>query len=334
MLSERLFLQALFSWDEFWRTVSTAWLIVGDPRPLSVAKLRSWLIDVDPNLNDPILIRDISLGAFSFLGGFDLFTQAAYIFKGGWGGKATRSAVVYFLGYQSLGWLGLPPDLVKGSNVPYWVYAFFGGRIDPYYPWSSRRPRQHRDMSRRRASSLSEFRATVESVAPTAYDCLTPAEITALLSFGRKSKAKYPVFDPGLLLPSTKRLLVSKPAKVRRKLERTLTHPLYRLIHFGKFKGRTPWEEEKSKLIDRDVEACRKGELSIEEMLKKEIIKNADFQMELKTAKMAGKTIFESKSREIATKAYRRLHERFRRRNLRMPTPPKGWRRRLRQGWL
>jgi len=103
---------------------------------------------------------------------------------------------------------------------------------------------------------------------------------------------------------------------------------------FAVFHRRTPWEEEKSKLINREVEACRKGELSIEEILRKEIIQNADFQMKLKTAKMAGKTIFESKSREIATKAYRRLHERFRRRNLRMPTPPKGWRRRLRQGWL
>ena len=42
-MKESTLLEALYSWDEFWRTVETGWNTFGDPRPLNQDVFTKWL---------------------------------------------------------------------------------------------------------------------------------------------------------------------------------------------------------------------------------------------------------------------------------------------------
>jgi len=41
-VKETLFLEAVYSWDEFWQTVQMAWAKFGDPRHLSEDQFMKW----------------------------------------------------------------------------------------------------------------------------------------------------------------------------------------------------------------------------------------------------------------------------------------------------
>ena len=314
-MREELLLRALFGWDEFWATVRLGWLLLGDPRSLSEKELQAWI--VEPASTDPEFFEFWKIHERhneSLFLSVSLWAQLVYfrVVKAENGTsfsscEPTKLAAVYYLASRSMEWLGL------GRRIPDWVYAFFGGRLNPDFPWFE--PHEQERRMFKIPPALRDFSPIVRAVDPKG-SRLTESEIKSLLfgGFKRKHKSKYPKFDPQFM-----------KSKKRR------DHPLYSLIHLAKFKGEMPWAEI-SKAIDRKVEACLEGGLNIEDLLKEEITGNPDLLEKLETILIEeGGAKFRSQFSEEATRAYRAVHGRFRRRHHKMPTPPGGWRQRCLQ---
>jgi hypothetical protein len=317
MMKEGLFLRALFSWDEFWATIRLGWSLVGDPRSLSDKDLEAWV--VEPASTDPEFLEFWEIydrhNKNLFLS-FSLWAQLVYFrvtkvedgrsFSSS-DSDPTKLAAVYYLASRSMEWLGL------GGGARYWVYAFFGGRVNPDFPWFQ--PHEQKRRMLKSPPSLRDFGAIVKAVNLKG-SRLTESEIKSLLfgSFKRRSKSKYPKLDPGFM-----------------KSKKGNAHPLYSLIHLAKFKGKMPWVGI-SKVIDKKVEACFDGKLDIEDLLKEEITGNPDLLEKLETILIEkGEAKFRRQFGEEATRVYRAIHGRFRRRHCKMPTPPTGWRKRCLQ---
>ena len=246
------------------------------------------------------------------------------------GGKnnnvSTKLEATYLLAHRWTEWLG-----IRSYDVtPYcWVYAFFKGKLNPYHPW----PRPSKWMRKRQVgkSDFSEFKALVKQISLVKTD-LNRAEkediLAALIDYP-KFKNKYPEFGPQDISSHGHRTDKRTSKSNRHASKRASVHPLYSLSHIVKFGGVLPWTIEKSRETDEKVKACLAGKVSVGEILIQEIMNDQSILGELKNVlQERGIAAFRDKFRRIADNTYRAVYGCFSRRGNKMPTPPKGWRKR------
>ena len=89
---------------------------------------------------------------------------------------------------------------------------------------------------------------------------------------------------------------------------------------------------EESRRIDEEIKACFTRSEKVEELLIREMEKDEDMIRYLgQLLRSQGRKKFLEFFSKRADKTYRRMYERFRRRGIRMPTPPEGWREKAEQ---
>ena len=210
----------------------------------------------------------------------------------------TKLGAAYLLAHRSVDWLGLiEPPLPQD----WWIYAFFGGKVHPIWPHPNP-PEEIREEYR----YFSEFRESIEK-APTGGQKLSEIEAQGLLLGNEEGEfeRKYESF------------------------EFNLNHPLHKVIHVVKF-GKVEWVEKIKR--DEQIKACFENRENVEELLIQEMREDAEIITELRYLLEAkGRERFPEFFRKRADRVYRRVCEHFRRRGYRMPTPPKGWRRRCQE---
>lgn len=333
MGTERLFLQALFRWGEFQDTIKVGRLLLGDPNSLTANQLQDWLMK--PARIELMPFWETLWDRFSGYPlhsepSFDLFIIACchtwIDIEGERKSVSTNLEATYLLAHRSTEWLGIR----SFEQTPYcWVYAFFGGNLNPYQPWPAPVQRIKKRLANK--PDFSEFRSVLEEINPREID-VDGTEIKALLDglLGYPPfKNKYPEFGPRDI--SLHRHKESNSTLKTKRVDKAsvLAHPLYSLAHLAKFRGMTPWTVVESRTTDATVNACLEGRISVEELLCEEIVGSPYIVSDLETVfEEKGESAFWADFRSVANRVYRAVHGRFARRGHSMPTPPKGWRQR------
>jgi len=214
----------------------------------------------------------------------------------------TKLGAAYLLAHRSVDWLGLrEPPLPQD----WWIYAFFGGKVHPLWPYPNPL-KEIREEFREEYGYFKEFRESIEKT-PTGGQKPPEIEVKGLLLGNEEGEfeKKYESF------------------------EFNPNHPLRKLIHTVKF-GKVEWVEKIKR--DEQVKACFENREDVEELLIQEMRGDAEIITELRYLLEAkGRERFPEFFRKRADRVYRRLHECFRRRGYRMPTPPEGWRKRCQE---
>lgn len=218
----------------------------------------------------------------------------------------TRLGAVCLLAHRSMDWLGLPIGGSSEWNYPshhYWIYAFFRGKLNPLWPFPSPSMETYTGYP-----YLGEFEEAFRKVSGEGQR-LDEAELEQLLIPGEDGfENEYEEFS------------------------HNPRHPLHRFISAAKFKGKSLWHPEESRRIDEEIKACCAKKEMVEELLIKEMQKDEDMIRYLgQLLRFQGRAKFLGSFSKKADKIYRRMYERFRRRGIRMPTPPEQWREKAQQ---
>jgi len=213
----------------------------------------------------------------------------------------TRLGAVCLLAHRSMDWLGFPIGGLSEWNYPshhYWIYAFSRGKLNPLWPFPSPSMKTYAGYP-----FLGEFEEAFRKVSGEGQR-LDEVELEQLLIPGEDEFGnKYEEFS------------------------HNPRHPLHRFISAAKFKGKSLWNVEESRRIDEEIKACFTRSEKVEELLIREMEKDEDMIRYFgQLLRSQGRKKFLESFSKRADKIYRRMYERFRRRGIRMPTPPEGWR--------
>jgi len=346
-MRKTLFLEALYSWDEFWQTIEMGWALFGDPRHFTLDELTKWADERVPVLHGGEFARPLPLAGLVHMSEQDV--AHAY------GGQVPRYWAVYDHSYRVMNWLGL-----KDSNsYVWWLFAYVGGDMRKFLPFIQNRKPSIVDYLIRQLMSVKLLVVRIskgklpqvhpEACPPEKYDTL----------FKSSQEAKYPPFDPELLSRKYREGLMPEPldkrtirkrksilsfwgeeydpdkelaeqrASVEAQIEKTLKHPIYKLIHMAKFRT-TSSAADRLRRIAEITRQCHEGQIGIDVLLQWawENEQNEYLRQKLSLANKDS-TRFREIHCEVANKIYRQVHGWFRRRGWRMPSLPDDWRRKI-----
>lgn len=346
-------LEALYSWDEFWKTIEAAWEIWGDPRPFTQDNFIKWLSEKVQKAHGGWFAWPMPLAPLAYMSEKDVDQR--------YSGQLPRGWVVYDHAHRVMDWLGF-----AGSEVlAWWLLAYVGGNIQKLLPFV-----QHRSTGiiHEILSTLGPIKGLVQELSVSRLPCSHPDAYPPIEYEPRSPlrKPKYPFFDSNLLSPKYRQGLMPEPldpltvakrkalgkylkqigvsevdydsAKeleesqlaVKAEIRNALEHPIYKILNAAKFH----WSKsttERSANIRKLTRQCHEGEVNIGTLLewnwKSE--RNKNLRLELAQAARVDQYKFQAKRRQVANKIYKQVHAWFRQRGWPMPKCPENWRKEI-----
>jgi len=125
-MSETLFPEfpeALYSWDEFWRTVETGWAKFGDPRHSTGDEFKKWANERIQVPHGGWFAWPMPVAPLAHMSERDIDRLH--------GGEVPRYWVVYDHAHRVMGWLGLG----HGDGFASWLFAYLGGDVRKLLPF-------------------------------------------------------------------------------------------------------------------------------------------------------------------------------------------------------
>ncbi|MFC2004257.1 hypothetical protein ACFLUK_01765 [Chloroflexota bacterium] len=313
-MKESKLLEALYSWDELWRTVETGWNTFGDPRHLNQNDFTKWINERTCVTHPGWFTWPTPTAPLAYISEKDVMRLS--------GGQPPRRHVLFDHAHRVMSWLGFP-----GNEEPvWWLFAYTGGDTQKLYPFV-----QHRvaGIIAGILDKLGSLEAPVKQISsgrsPHSYpDSSPPPEYVPLNSL---RKRKYPDFDSNLLSPNYRQGL---GPEFGTDIQNTMTHPIYQIIYAERFN----WDKstaERLVTIAQLTRQCHEGEIGIEALLewnwKSE--GNGGLRLELVEVAKNSEDKFHIKQQQVADKIYKQVHGWFRQRGWAMPKCPKNWRKEI-----
>jgi hypothetical protein len=342
-MRKALFLEALYSWDEFWQTVQMAWAKFGDPRHLSGDQLTKWANERIQVPHGGWLAWPMPVAPWAHMSEQDVARL--------YGGRVPCYWAVYDHAQRVMGWLGVRDS----DGFAWWLFAYVGGDVQKLLPFIRHRVPGIVDHLLKQLAPMRTLVAGISKAKlPWVHPGGCPPEECAVLDSSQKPK--YPPFDPELLSAKYRQGLIPEPldertirqrkavakalgveydpdkelaeqrASVEAQINETLTHPIYKLIHTAKFHT-TGSVSDRLRKIAELTRQCHEGQIGIEVLLRWawENEQNEYLRQKLVSANEGSARLREMRC-DAANKIYRQVHAWFRRRGWRMPRPPNGWR--------
>jgi len=342
-MKETLFLEALYSWDEFWQTVETAWAKFGDPRDFTEDQFTEWANERIPVPHGGWFAWPMPVAPLAHMKKQDIDRLH--------GGRVPQYWVVYDHAQRVTGWLGIG----KGDSFAWWLFAYVGGDVRKLLPFIRHRGPGILDHLLKQLIPMRRLVAGIsKDKLPQVYPGAFPPEGYTL--FESSQKTKYPFFDLELLSPKYRdglmpelldertikqrkalakafgekydpdKELAREQASVEAEIEKTLKHPIHKLIHMAKFHTTSSATERLRKIAEL-TRRCHEEQIGIEVLLRWawENEQNEYLRERLSLAN-GGSVRFREIRYEVANKIYRQVYAWFRRRGWQMPRPPSGWR--------
>lgn len=343
-------LEALYSWDEFWQTVETAWEAYGDPRSLTEDNFVKWLGEEVPKAHGGYFAWPTPMAPLAYMSETDVDQL--------YGGQLPRGYVIYDHAHRVMGWLGF----ASNEELFWWLFAYVGGNIPKLVPFI-----QHRSAGivHEILSTLGTIQYFVQELSTGRLPQLHP-DACPPMEYGTRTllrRPKYPFFDSQLLSPKYRKGLIPEPPNslsgvksdtlanylkqkgssavhynpvkeleesqqaIEAEIRNTLEHPIYKILHAVKF-HRDRLMIERLAGIEKLTRQCHEGDVNVGTLLewnwKSE--QNKDLRLELAQAARVGQYRFRAKRREVANKIYKQVHAWFRQRGWPMPKCPENWR--------
>jgi hypothetical protein len=347
-MRETLFLEALYSWDEFWQSIETGWALFGDPRHFKRDELVKWANERVPALHGGSFAQPMPVAGLVHRGEQDIARL--------YGGQVLRYWAICDHSYRVMDWLGLEDS----DSFVWWLFAYVGGNMRKFLPFIRNRKPGAVDYLIRQLTpvKLLVARMSKDKLPQVHSEACPPEEYDPLSKtlFKSSQQAKYPRFDPELLSRKYREGLMPEPldkrtirqrksilrfwgeeydsdkelaeqrASVGAQIEKTLKHPIYKLIHMAKFRTTSSAGDRLHRIAELTRE-CHEGQIGIDVLLQWawENERNEYLRQKLSLANK-GSTRFTEIRCEVANKIYRQVHGWFRRRGWRMPSPPDDWR--------
>ena len=342
-MRKTLFLEALYSWDEFWQTVETAWALFGDLRHFTQGQLTKWANERIPTSHGGWFAWPMSVAPLAHMSEQEI----SRVYQG----MVPRYWAIYDHSHRVMGWLG-----VKDSDsFAWWLFAYVGGDVQKLLPFIRHRVSGIVDNLLKQLVPMRTLVAEIsKDKLSRVHPGACPPEEYGLLNSSQRPK--YSPFDPELLSSKYRLGLMPEPldertirqrkalakavgdkydpdkelaeqrASVETQINETLTHPMYKLIHTAKFHT-TSSVSDKLRKIAELTRQCHEEQIHIEVLLRWawENEQNEYLRQKLSLANKDSAR-FREIHYEVANKIYRQVHAWFRRRGWRMPTPPNDWR--------
>jgi len=343
-MRKTLFLEALYSWDEFWQTIETAWALFGDPRHFTQDQLTKWANERIPAPHGGWFAWPMPVAPLAHMSEQDIARL--------YGGQVPRYWAIYDHSHRVMDWLGLEDS----DSFAWWLFAYVGGDVQKLLPFIRHRVPGIVDHL---IKQLAPVKLLVVGISKgklsQAHPEACPPEEYGIL-FKSSQKPKYPFFDLQLLSSKYRRGLMPEPldertikqrkalarafggkydpdkelaeqqATIQAEMKQTLTHPIYKLLHMAKFHTTSSVADRLRKITELTRE-CHEGQIDIDVLLQWawENEQNEHLRQELSLAN--GNSVrFREIRYEVANKIYRQVYGWFRRRGWQMPKPPNGWR--------
>jgi len=345
-MGKTLFLEALYSWDEFWQTIETAWALFGDPRYLSGEQLTEWANKRIQVPHRGWFIWPMPVAPSASMSERDINRH--------YGGQVPRYWVIYDHAHRVMSWLGIEDGESFGWAC--WIFAYVGADMQKLLPFIQHRVPGIVDHLIRQLVRVKLLVAGIckDKLPQVHPEACPPEEYNTL--FKSSQKPKYPFFDLQLLSSKYRQGLMPEPleeqtirqrkalakafggkydpdkelteqqATIQAEIEQTLTHPIYKLLHMVKFHT-TSSAADRLRRIAELTRQCYEGQIGIDVLLQWawENEQNEYLRRKLSLANKDSAR-FREIHYEVANKIYRQVHGWFRRRGWRMPSLPDDWR--------
>ncbi|MFC1956593.1 hypothetical protein ACFLWZ_08820 [Chloroflexota bacterium] len=310
-MKESTLLEALCSWDEFWRTVETGWDMFGDPRSLNQDVFTKWLNAKVPVSHTGWFTWPTPTVPLAYISEKDVIRLC--------GGEPPRGYVLLDHAHRVMDWLGFPAS----EELVWWLFAYTGGDSKKLLPFVRHRVA---GIIENLINKLSSVEAIVQQMSlgrlPHSYpDASPPPEYEPRDS---SKKGKYPIFDSNLVSPKYRQGLMPEFSK---EILNTMDHPIYQIIYAGRFH----WSRsatERLATISQLTRQCHEGEIGIEALLEWNWRSegNRELRSELAEAARDSRDKLQLKRKQVADKIYKQVHGWFRQRGWPIPKCPENWR--------
>ena len=345
-MRKTLFLEALYSWDEFWQTIETGWALFGDPRHFTQDELTKWANERVPAPHGGWFAWPMPVAPLAHMSEQDIARL--------YGGQVPRYWAIYDHAHRVTGWLGI--DDGEGFGWAWWLFAYVGADVQKLLPFIRHRVPGIADHLIKQLAPVKLLVAAIsKDKLPQVHPEACPPEKYNTL-FKSSQEAKYPLFNPELLSRKYREGLMPEPldeqtirqrkalakafgeeydpdkelaeqqATIQAEIEQTLTHPIYKLLHMVKFHT-TSSAADRLRRIAEITRECHEGQIGIDVLLQWawENEQNEYLRQKLSLVNKDSARFRETHC-EVANKIYRQVHSWFRRRGWRMPSLPDDWR--------
>lgn len=342
-MRKALFLEALYSWDEFWQTVETAWAKFGDPRHFTEDQFTEWASERIQVPHGGWFAWPMPVAPLAHMKKQDIDRL--------YGGRVPRYWAIYDHAQRVTGWLGIG----EADSFAWWLFAYVGGDVRKLLPFIRHRVPGIVDYLLKQLTPMRTLVAGIsKDKVPREHPDACPPDGYHLLN--SPWNPKYPFFDSALLSQKYRQGLMPEPldertvrqrralakafggeydpdeelaeqqASVEAEIEKTLNHPIYKLIHMAKFHTTSSASDRLRKITELTRE-CHGQRIGIEVLLQWawENEQNEYLRQKLSLANGSSARFREIRY-EVANKIYRQVYGWFRRRGWQMPKPPNGWR--------
>ena len=343
-MRKTLFLEALYSWDEFWQTVETAWALFGDLRHFTQDQLTKWANERIPTSHGGWFAWPMPVAPLAHMSEQEI----SRVYQG----MVPRYWAIYDHSHRVMGWLG-----VKDSDsFAWWLFAYVGGDVQKFLPFIRHRVPGIVDHLIKQLAPVKLLVVGISKgkLSQAHPEACPPEEYNML--FKSSQKPKYPFFDLQLLSSKYRQSLMPEPldertikqrkalarafggkydpdkelaeqqATIQAEIKQTLTHPIYKLLHMAKFHTTSSVADRLRKITELTRE-CHEGQIDIDVLLQWAWENEQNEHLRQKLSLANGSSVrFREIRYEVANKIYRQVYGWFRRRGWRMPTPPNDWR--------
>jgi hypothetical protein len=342
-MRKTLFLEALYSWDEFWQTIETGWALFGDPRHFTQDELTKWANERVPAPHGGWFAWPMPVAPLAHMSEQDIARL--------YGGQVPRYWAIYDHSHRVMGWLGFEDS----DSFAWWLFAYVGGDVQKLLPFIRHRVPGIVDHLIKQLAPVKLLvvgisKDKLSQVHPGA----CPPEEYGLLNSSQRPK--YSPFDPELLSSKYRLGLMPEPldertirqrkalakafggkydpdkelaeqqATIQAEIKQTLTHPIYKLLHMAKFHTTSSVADRLRKITELTRE-CHEGQIDIDVLLQWAWENEQNEHLRQKLSLANGSSVrFREIRYEVANKIYRQVYGWFRRRGWQMPKPPNGWR--------
>jgi len=344
IMKKTLFLEALYSWDEFWQTIETAWALFGDPRDFTQDQFTKWANERIPAPHGGWFAWPMPVAPLAHMSEQDIARL--------YGGQMPRYWAIYDHSHRVMGWLGFEDS----DSFAWWLFAYVGGDVQKFLPFIQHRVPGIVDYLIKQLAPVKPLVVGIskDKLPQVHSEACPPEEYNTL--FKSSQEAKYPLFDPELLSRKYREGLMPEPldertirqrkalakafggkydpdkelaeqqATIQAEIKQTLTHPIYKLLHMVKFHVTSSAADRLHRIAEL-TRQCHEGQIGIGVLLQWawENKQNEYLRQKLSLASKDSARFREIRY-EVANKIYRQVYGWFRRRGWRMPSLPDNWR--------
>jgi len=344
IMKKTLFLEALYSWDEFWQTIETAWALIGDPRDFTQDQFTKWANERIPAPHGGWFAWPMPVAPLAHMSEQDIARL--------YGGQMPRYWAIYDHSHRVMGWLGFEDS----DSFAWWLFAYVGGDVQKFLPFIQHRVPGIVDHLIKQLAPVKPLVVGIskDKLPQVHSEACPPEEYNTL--FKSSQEAKYPLFDPELLSRKYREGLMPEPldertirqrkalakafggkydpdkelaeqqATIQAEIKQTLTHPIYKLLHMVKFHVTSSAADRLHRIAEL-TRQCHEGQIGIGVLLQWawENKQNEYLRQKLSLASKDSARFREIRY-EVANKIYRQVYGWFRRRGWRMPSLPDDWR--------